>query len=230
MIMKQLVSTIKLLAVIGLSAFIWTACTSKEKNVADSSDEVELQDQDDEEEADAEMEAREAESKAFCEQFSLNDLVAMIKLTEDDDPEEKTGLSLIYSDEKDDEEEEGMSYAVVVYGRDVKKGKKDEWLGYKLKATSGHSIFYQESWDTSTQACLCFVNKEDAKGFFDRASKRERVEYEGETYFVHQNPDDRALYLDTPYGDDGEDFATQYALYPPVLEDGFYKIAVEFYM
>lgn len=233
--MKKPAFTLSLLAGLGLCALVGSvsACTSKEKKEADATQvvspdtaskaEVAVS----EDSVDTEQQQREEASRKFCEQFSLDNLMVLLHGEDGVTPAQKTGLTLIYSDEIEDEEEEGMSYSEAVYGRDIEKTTKRK-LGYDIKATTGHSCFYQINMDTSTNPRLCFGNEDDAKGFFERASEQKTVKYGDQTLYIHKRPDKQELYLEKPYA--GDDFETVYVLYPPELEDGFYTIRVEVYV
>ena len=228
--MKQLTSTLKQLAVYMLCVLVVpvTACSSKEKKTADSMDTTQVRTEEattqPTDSAEAARLQREEASKQFCRQLSVEDLLVL--LTGGD--VEKTGLTLVYEDSEDSEENELENYEVkdVVYGRDIEKTTKKE-LGYDLKATSGHSCFFNIFTATSTNASLNFGNKEDAEDFLERAAKHEPVKIGDTTYYFHQKPDAKGVYIEKPYADN--DFSTEYVLYPPKLEDGFYRIEIEVY-
>ncbi len=158
--------------------------------------------------------------------FSLKNLLVYLNHYEDYELADKNGLSLIYEDSYQNEEVESIE---TLYGRDVEKGDKDV-LGYQLKATTAHAIYFKMDLDTSTRAEIGFINHDDAKGFIDVVLKSEPVEMDGKTYYVHPKQQDEGqyLYIETPYGED--DFETRFVIYPMEKKDGFYRMEIEVYV
>ncbi len=114
----------------------------------------------------------------------------------------------------------------VVYGSDVEKGKKIDY-GYEVLPTSDHACYFRMSLDTSTQANLYFMNKDDADRFLARLAKTAPVTYNEQTYCIRNQED--GLHIST-LRDDG-DYNTQYVIYQPVESDGgFYRVEIEVYM
>lgn len=215
--MKQLVSSLKLFAVITLSAAVWVACSSKGKNVADAdiiADSTEVMSQD----SDAVAQV------PYSQEFSIENLLVMMYGNAKQIQEK--GLPLIYKDSARDEEEPELSYQEYVYGCDIEKTDK-KGLGYNLKATTKHGFYFQKDLDTSTQASLNFVSQKDATSFFDRASKSEPIKYGNKTYYFHQKEESgkAILYIETPYEED--DFETRFTIAYPELEGGFYRMKID---
>ena len=240
--MKKSAFKINYLAMLAFCAFIGlsTACAQKEKKGAESTETTATDStakaatalaQDS---SDAEQQQREEASKAFCSQFSVKDLLVLLNMTEEDKDTQQTGLTLIYSDSDEGEEEEGLersemdvTSSEVVYGRDIKKTMKKE-LGYQLKATTGHGCFLLMRWDTSTQASLNFSDKDDAENFMERAAKHEKIELKDSPYWFRLDEKNKHVHIEIPWS--GDELQTKYELYPPVLKDGFYSIEVEVYV
>ena len=114
----------------------------------------------------------------------------------------------------------------VVYGSDVEKGKKIDY-GYEVLPTSDHACYFRMSLDTSTQASLYFMSKDDANQFLARLAKTAPVTYNDQTYCIRVQED--GMHIST-LCDDG-DYSTQFVVYQPVESDGgFYRVEIEVYM
>lgn len=223
---------IKIMALLALSACLGIACSSKEKPSASTPEVASLKNAEQaktklkNDSAEAEKQKREEAAKQFCEQFSVEDLLRL--LNHAGEPEaEKSGMSFLFDDSVDDDEEEGLSYSVVAYGRNVEKGKKLD-LGYQIVSTSAHSCYFTLNVDTSTNPRLYFANQEDANNFFQRASSAKRFDYDGETYTIQKEADSNCIDIMIPWVED--ELQTKYSIHPPKLENGFYEIWVEVYV
>ena len=108
-----------------------------------------------------------AEFEQFFDQFTFDKFVALLKNVSQEKAKD-CGLSFIYeaSDEGGEEGEVGTS--TEVYGWGMEKGKKMDF-GYELNCISDHGCYFYYQLDTSTQAALCFKNKDDADRFFEKA-------------------------------------------------------------
>ena len=171
-----------------------------------------------------EQQKREEEAEQFCKNFSIEDLLDLLEHYSAAQIVQNGGLTFIYKYEEESADGDA-GYEKTVYGRDIEKGDKRDF-GYDLKCTSGHAFYYELNLDTSTNQYLCFANKDDAEGFYDRVANHKPFEYEGKTYYINKNNGE--LYIDTKYDEDS--FETHYALYPPELEDGFYQIKIGVWM
>ena len=205
------------------AAMLWGACTSNpskgnavEGSNATDSTEVTRQDSDS------------IAQESYSLDFSLKNLLVLMKQVEDFEQSETSGLDFIYEDSSHDEE---MDYIIYVYGRGVEKGEKDDF-GYKIKATSPHGLYFTYSLDTSQQANLYFASEDDAKQFIEGLLKQVPVEFNGKTYYVHpkKHDDGQHLYIELPYGDDGDDYSTEFEIYPPRMEDGFCRLEIGVYV
>jgi hypothetical protein len=134
-----------------------------------------------------------------------------------------TPLTLVAYDKVKDGTSE---YTEVVYGHGVEKGDKKD-VGYEINTTSPHGYFFVVSHFTSTQAGLYYVDKGDAERFFERVAKEQTVLFNGKTFNVVTKPDDKRLYLTTPWGNGKNE--TRFAIFPPVEVGDFYYVEVEIY-
>ena len=116
-----------------------------------------------------------------------------------------------------------------VYGRDVKKGKEGVF-GYEVLPTSPHAIYFTYSLNTCRQASLYFASEDDAKQFIKEVLSHTKEQYGGKTFLVHPKTqeDGQYIYIDRMY-DDGDDYTTEFVIYPPRLQDGFFRIELEVY-
>ena len=219
--MKQLVSTIKLITVVTINIFIWSACTLGEKKPATYT--LEEDDEENQVEKTEEVEESEKEDSENVE-LSLENLLNLLKYYDEPEHATRSGLLFIYKDVVQDGEVDCIEY---VYGRDIEKGEKKEF-GYQLKGTSAHCCYFKMNLDTSTIPSLYFGNKDDAKNFYERISESDHVEYEGKTYFIHKKDGEEALYIDIPY-EEGQ-FETLYMIFPPEREQGFYHMRIDFWV
>ena len=221
--MKKLVLKISALAFLALVVSVMSACTSKNKAVVVDSDDADEEVVDDSDEA-GEALADEDNTDLVFDAWTLHDVLLLLHEYDIPRSVQTTGMSLLYKYEELGDEVDCTEY---VYAHDVEKGAKQAF-GYNLKATSDHGCYFRIGIDTSINACLGFVSESDAKRFFKRLSKAEPTDYDGKTYYVNKKADDQSLYIDTRYEEDG--FNTNYLIYPPVEEDGFYNLQIEFWM
>ena len=128
---------------------------------------------------------------------------------------------------RDDVPDGDMEYIEVVYGHGVKQGQKKK-VGYEITTTSPHGYFFCMSLDSSTTAGLYYADKGDADRFFASVAQEKSVQFNGKTFNVITKPNDKCLYLATPWG--GDEFETHFVLYPPVKEGDFYRIEITVYV
>ena len=102
---------------------------------------------------------------SFAVEFSFDKFVNLLRNVNQETAKE-CGLSFIYADEEQPSEEPGTS--VAVYGWGMEKGKKQDF-GYEMKCTSDHAVYFYYQLDTSTQAAICFKDKDDADRFVEKA-------------------------------------------------------------
>ena len=201
-----------------------TAVDSLEMARQDSIQKAEAEAKLNEEREAAEQQKREEESEQFCKNLSIKDLLDLLEHYSEAQIVQNGGLTFIYKYEEESTDGDA-GYEKIVYGRDIEKGDKKD-IGYDLNRTSGHACYYEINLDTSTNPYLCFANKDDADGFYDRVANHKPFEYDGNTYYVNKNNGE--LYIDTKYDEDS--FETHYVLYPLELEDGFYQIKIGVWM
>lgn len=201
-----------------------TAVDSLEMARQDSIQKAEAEAKLNEEREVAEQQKREEESEQFCKNFSIEDLLDLLEHYSEAQIVQNGGLTFIYEDEIESTDGD-VGEDKIVYGREIEKGDKKDF-GYNLISTSKHSCYYELNLDTSTNPYLYFANKDDADSFYERVAKHKPFEYEGKTYYINKNNGE--LYIDTKYDEDS--FETHYVLYPPELEDGFYKIMIDVWM
>ena len=102
---------------------------------------------------------------SFALDFSFDRFVTLLKNVNAETAKD-CGFSFIYADEDQPEDDPGTS--VVVYGWGIEKGKKQDF-GYELNSTSDHACYFYYQLDTSTQAAICFKDKDDADRFVEKA-------------------------------------------------------------
>lgn len=212
----------KIILLLLSAVLLWAGCASnaKKENATDDKDVVKDT---------TEMVTETADTVGqtpYRLNFDVKQLVAILKHYEDYELIDSIGLKLIYEDSQQSEEVEESE---VMYGKDVEKGEKNR-IGWTLKATSDHAIYYSMALDTSTRPNLGFVNKADVNTFIDSTLKTAPFNYEDLTYYIHPKEQDDGLYIyiDTPYGDDN--YETRYVIYPPRQEEGFWRIEIEVYV
>ncbi len=201
-----------------------TAVDSLEMARQDSIQKAEAEAKLNEEREAAEQQKRDEEAELFCKQFSIEDLLDLLEHYGGAKIVQNGGLTFIYKDEIESTDGD-VGEERIVYGREIEKGDKKDF-GYNLISTSGHSCYYELNLDTSTNPYLYFANKDDADSFYDRVANHKPFEYEGKTYYINNN--NGVLYIDTKYDEDS--YETHYCLYPPELEEGFYKIKIDVWM
>lgn len=201
-----------------------TAVDSLEMARQDSIRKAEAEAKLNEEREAAEQQKRDEEAEQFCSQFSIENLLDLLEHYGAAQIVQNGGLTFIYKEEEESIDGD-VGLEKIVYGREIEKGDKKDF-GYNLISTSRHSCYYELNLDTSTNPFLCFADKDDADSFYDRVANHKPFEYEGETYYINKNNGE--LYIDTQY--DEESFETHYCLYPPELNDGFYKIKIGVWM
>ncbi|MBO4614757.1 MAG: hypothetical protein J5709_06545 [Bacteroidales bacterium] len=201
-----------------------TAVDSLEMARQDSIQKAEAEAKLNEERKVTEQQKRDEEAEKFCRQFSIEDLLDLLEHYGAAKIVHNGGLTFIYKEEIESTDGD-VGEERVVYGREIEKGDKKDF-GYNLKSTSKHSCYYELNLDTSTNPYLYFANKDDADSFYNRVANHKPFKYEGETYYINKN--NGVLYIDTQYDEDS--FETNYCLYQPELEDGFYKIKIDVWM
>ena len=201
-----------------------TAVDSLEMARQDSIQKAEAEAKLNEERETAEQQKRDEEAEQFCKKFSIEDLLDLLEHYGAAKIVQNGGLTFIYKEEIESTDGD-VGEERIVYGREIEKGDKKDF-GYNLISTSKHSCYYELNLDTSTNPYLYFANKDDADSFYNRTANHKPFKYDGKTYYVNKNNGE--LYIDTKYDEDS--FETHYVLYPPELEDGFYKIKIGVWM
>ena len=102
---------------------------------------------------------------SFALEFSFDKFVTLLKNV-NAETAKGCGFSFIYADEDQPEDDPGTS--VAVYGWGVEKGEKQDF-GYELKCFSDNACYFYYQLDTSTQAAICFKDKDDADRFVEKA-------------------------------------------------------------
>ena len=102
---------------------------------------------------------------SFALEFSFDRFVTLLKNV-NAETAKGCGFSFIYADEDQPEDDPGTS--VTVYGWGVEKGEKQDF-GYELKCFSDNACYFYYQLDTSTQAAICFKDKDDADRFIEKA-------------------------------------------------------------
>ena len=102
---------------------------------------------------------------SFALDFSFDRFVTLLKNVNAETAKD-CGFSFIYADEDQPEDDPGTS--VAVYGWGVEKGEKQDF-GYELKCFSDNACYFYYQLDTSTQAAICFKDKDDADRFVEKA-------------------------------------------------------------
>ena len=102
---------------------------------------------------------------SFALDFSFDRFVTLLKNVNAETAKD-CGFSFIYADEDQPEDDPGTS--VAVYGWGVEKGEKQDF-GYELNCISDNACYFYYQLDTSTQAAICFKDKDDADRFIEKA-------------------------------------------------------------
>ena len=159
----------------------------------------------------------------FYRQFPIESLKALL-IDGGTENAEKCGMSLIYTDEFEDEEE-SLSYLETVFGRDIEKTTKKD-LGWNLKATSSHACIFQANDDTSQSMYMRFVNQADANCVFERLVKTGVLDFDGE-YII---PEEKLPVGDPVRVESFGDYQPSIGIHAPEFENGYYSIFFEVYM
>ena len=93
-----------------------------------------------------------------AEELTFSNLLDLLYRYGEPEAVQNNPLTFLFNDSVQDGEIECIE---VVYGSDVEKGKKIDY-GYEVLPTSDHACYFRMSLDTSTQANLYFMNKDDA--------------------------------------------------------------------
>ena len=102
---------------------------------------------------------------SFALDFSFDRFVTLLKNVNAETAKD-CGFSFIYADEDQPEDDPGTS--VAVYGWGVEKCEKQDF-GYELNCISDNACYFYYQLDTSTQAAMCFKDKDDADRFIEKA-------------------------------------------------------------
>ncbi len=155
----------------------------------------------------------------FREKFTFNNILNLLKHPDNASLAQKCGLSLIYKDSEiivDNFMEEGDSYRAydIAYGYDAEKGSKEsEGLGYKIKATSNHSCYFNYLAGRGKTTLFHFKEESDADYLFDMAKDHGLIECcnryfipikkvaKGITHVKEYDPESEALYGITQLGE-----------------------------
>ena len=117
--------------------------------------------------------------KEFREIFTFENFLALLDDYGNEAVAKKCGLDLIYKDKVD------KRNTMVVYGYDVKKGKKKKY-GYEIIPESEHACYVDYCPDCSSDlilyADLFFKSRYDANNFYKQAKEYGLIVYDEVTY------------------------------------------------
>lgn len=137
----------------------------------------------------AEQEAERIENEKiakFREKFTFINILGLLKYPDNSSYAQKCGLSLIYKDSlREDGYEEGQyfTYYDIVFGYEVEKGnKKDEDMGYDIKASSNHSCYFEFISATDVVMNFYFKSESDADYLFEIAKDYGLIKYRSSYY------------------------------------------------
>ena len=133
--------------------------------------------------------------KQFFDQFTFDKFVDLLRRV-DKGNAQLCGLSFIYEASDEGGEEGDVGTSVEVYGWGIEKGKKNNF-GYELTATSDHAVYFYYQLDTSTQAAICFKNKDDADRFFEKGLAYGLVEMNGDYHIAEQKLSNGTVKVDS---------------------------------
>lgn len=164
--------------------------------------------------------------------IKAEELITLLGDPESEEQAKACGLTLVYNEDLEEEGglESGLEGAdnystkVIVYGKDIEKGEKQEFY-YALKSSSDHACYFLYQCDTSMQAKLAFKDEEDANRFIE-----DLVDYGvlivEDTFFVpaERLPEGKSIRVDST-----SDFNINYDLTKPELIDGYYVIHIYYY-
>lgn len=159
-------------------------------------------------------------------------LITLLGEPESEEQAKACGLTLVYNEDLEEEGglESGLEGAdnittkVIVYGKDIEKGEKQEFY-YALKCLSDHACYFLYQSDTSMQAKLAFKDEGDANRFVESLMDY-GVLIVDDTFFVptERLPEGKSIRVDST-----SDFNISYDLSKPMLIDGFYVIQIYYY-
>lgn len=162
----------------------------------------------------------------FLDQCTFEKFVELLK-NPSGEQAENCGLSLIYTYEIEQSEEDEVGGSSIVYGWGIEKGRQQDY-GYELKCTSPHACYFYYQEDTSRQAAMCFKDKADADRFFEKALQYGLVVM-GNSYHIA----DEKLPNGTVTVDSFRDYNIMAEITKPANDNefhsGFYVISIYFF-
>lgn len=162
----------------------------------------------------------------FLDQCTFEKFVELLK-NPSGEQAENCGLSLVYTYEIEQSEEDEVGGSSIVYGWGIEKGRQLDY-GYELKCTSPHACYFYYQEDTSRQAAMCFKDKADADRFFEKALQYGLVVM-GNSYHIA----DEKLPNGTVTVDSFRDYNIMAEITKPANDNefhsGFYVISIYFF-
>lgn len=153
---------------------------------------------------------------SFALDFSFDKFVTLLKEVNTETAKD-CGLSFIYEASDGGGEEGDAGTSVVVYGWGIEKGKKQDF-GYELNSTSDHACYFYYQQDTSTQAAMCFKDKDDADRFIEKALAYGIVDMNGSYHIADQKLPNGTVKVDS-----FSDYNILTSMEKPVYDEEYHK-------
>ena len=153
---------------------------------------------------------------SFALDFSFDRFVTLLKNVNAETAKD-CGFSFIYEASDDGGEEGDAGTSVVVYGWGVEKGEKQDF-GYELNSTSDHACYFYYQQDTSTQAAMCFKDKDDADRFIEKALAYGIVDMNGSYHIADQKLPNGTVKVDS-----FSDYNILTSMEKPVYDEEYHK-------
>ena len=151
---------------------------------------------------------------SFALDFSFDRFVTLLKNVNAETAKD-CGFSFIYADEDQPEDDPGTS--VAVYGWGVEKGEKQDF-GYELNCISDNACYFYYQLDTSTQAAICFKDKDDADRFVEKALAYGIVDMNGSYHIADQKLPNGTVKVDS-----FSDYNILTSMEKPVYDEEYHK-------
>lgn len=169
-----------------------------------------------------EQERIEAEKLAeFRNKMSFENFVGMLSHYDKESYAKKCGLTLLYKNVTEEEFGESIE---IVYGYDVEKGDKKDW-SYEILSKSNHACYFQYNLDTSTGACLSFIDEEDANIFYNKAKEYGLIKYM-DTYYIPNKKLSRGQTIIVDEFDNSIFENVIGAISSPYYREGWYTVSI----
>ena len=154
--------------------------------------------------------------KEFREKFTFENFLALLGDYDNVSIAKKCGLEFVYKDVEIDGEIECKE---VVYGFNVKKGRKNNF-GYEIISKSEHACYLKYNLDGSSGAVLCFKDFVDVHSFQEQAKEYGLV-VSGDCYWVPKKKIPSGYHSINEYN-----YELIYALGGEKNQDGWYVIPI----